>query len=255
MKKNIIKASGIISFALAFSAVTGYAANEVKSIKSVKNEFYPAHIEIAVQENNNKNTESAPAKTNLSWDKADDGSSYTAIKEVKILNNSNSSNPAPAFIRVCLVPRWTMTLDGKEIDVTNTSYISEMGSFKKEIAGNSYTMGEVTFYLDEKWSENWIYNGDGYFYCRQSVDAGESTPLLLKSVSITAEAYSNIPADVTLEVDVLADSIQTEGQDAGETNALAERWGTPEVLGIQVADNDGIPTLEEYKSGGDINGQ
>jgi hypothetical protein len=53
---------------------------------------------------------------------------------------------------------------------------------------------------------------------------------------------------LNLKVDVISDSIQTEGMDSGEVNALEQRWGTPSNLGIAAsfdAQND-VYVLKEY---------
>lgn len=262
--KNAIKisAASMLSFALVLSAVTAFAASDSKSIKSVTNDFEPAKMGIAVQEDVGRgwdnNSDPTPAENEMTWQ--EDGENYTATKKVQILNRkADVSNPAPAFIRVCIIPRWTAEIGGEEFDVTNIDGISDMNAFTKDISGNTCTIGGVTFILADDWEKNWIHGGDGYFYCRTAVEPGSSTPVLLKKVSVTAETYKiakELGAELT--VDVLADSIQTEGQDSGETSALAERWGAPEILGIQVdKDSGGSPILKEYsgsqEEGGDKN--
>lgn len=260
MKNSIkISAASIFSFALVLSAVTAFAASDSKSIKSLTNDFEPAKIGIAVQENDNDNSDPAPEKETLEWENSDDGI-YTADKSVKIFNREeNVSNPASAFIRVCIIPRWTAEIDGKEFDVTNIDGISDMNGFTEDISENTFTIGGVTFTFAEDWKNNWIRGGDGYFYCRTAVAPGEATPVLLEKVSVTADTYESAKElGAELTVDVLADSIQTEGQDSGETSALAERWGTPEKLGICVdKDGEGSLILKEYsgsqQEGGDKN--
>lgn len=258
MKKRFTIPKVCILFSgLLLVAGTALAIGYIKSVKSVKNDFKTAKINIAVQENENSNTNPAPAETTLTWSADPDGSTYTSVKKVTVYNNDNGSNSAQAFIRVCIVPHWTMqTSDNTEIDITNISGISEFGSFVKDIENNSYTMGDVTFNLAEDWADNWIYAADGYFYCRSSIAPGASTPTLLESVSVSADTYNNnILSNVNLRVDILADSIQTEGQDSREISALEERWGSPEELGITVDGSEELPVLTEYPpEGGDQNG-
>ena len=81
-------------------------------------------------------------------------------------------------------------------------------------------MGNVTFTLDSGWETHWFWNPtDGYFYYRAVVEPGKTTELLLESVSISSDTYSILETyDIQLEVDVLADSIQTKG------GALDARW-------------------------------
>jgi hypothetical protein len=97
---------------------------------------------------------------------------------------------------------------------------------------NTYTMGAVTFTLDSKWSDNWIFNPkDGYFYYKTKVAPGEETAMLLEKVSIEASTKDAMDsAGVSLQVDVIADSIQTNT----DANAIYERWGDAETLGITV---------------------
>lgn len=97
---------------------------------------------------------------------------------------------------------------------------------------NTYTMGAVTFTLDSKWSDNWIFNPkDGYFYYKTKVAPGEETAKLLEKVSIDASTKKAMDsAGVSLQVDVIADSIQTNT----DANAIYKRWGDAETLGITV---------------------
>jgi hypothetical protein len=97
---------------------------------------------------------------------------------------------------------------------------------------NTYTMGAVTFTLDSKWSDNWIFNPkDGYFYYKTKVAPGGKTEKLLEKVSIEASTKDAMDsAGVSLQVDVIADSIQTNT----DANAIYKRWGDAETLGITV---------------------
>ena len=83
-----------------------------------------------------------------------------------------------------------------------------------------YTMGDVTFTLSSDWSTSWLYNStDGYFYYKAIVEVGDTTKELLSSVSISQKTYKILEAyGISLEVDILADAIQTQG------GALDARW-------------------------------
>jgi hypothetical protein len=107
---------------------------------------------------------------------------------------------------------------------------------------NTYTMGAVTFTLDSKWSDNWIFNPkDGYFYYKTKVAPGETTAKLLEKVSIEASTKDAMDsAGVSLQVDVIADSIQTNT----DANAIYKRWGDAETLGITVGE-DGTLSLTD----------
>lgn len=203
---------------LAALAVIVYAIVNSKANKTVKNDFYPAEISIAVQENGELN-ENPQTTKKLEW--TADGENFKAKKQVKILNaDKDGENNADAYIRVCLVPHWTVTLeDGTEADIASTKEITSFGNYPTNIEGNTFTMGDVTFNLSSDWKSSWIYNStDGYFYCKNIVSIGDSTSQLLDSISMTKEAYEKISDGVNLRVDVLSDAIQTEG------GAVDARW-------------------------------
>jgi hypothetical protein len=107
---------------------------------------------------------------------------------------------------------------------------------------NTYTMGAVTFTLANDWFENWIFNPkDGYFYYKTKVAPGEETAMLLEKVSIDASTKGAMDsAGVSLQVDVIADSIQTNT----DANAIYKRWGDAEMLGITVGE-DGTLSLTD----------
>lgn len=219
MKKAVkISLAGTAAVVLVASAITAIAIAGSKANKSVKNDFYPAEINIAVQENGEAN-ENSQTSRELEWEP--DGESFKAKKQVQILNvDKDEENNADAYIRVCFVPHWTVTTaDGTEADVASTKEVTSFGDYPANIDGNTFTMGDVTFTLNSDWKSSWIYNStDGYFYCKNIVSAGDLTSPLLDSISMTKDAYEKIPDGVILRVDVLADAIQTEG------GAVDARW-------------------------------
>lgn len=217
------------------------AITQSKLIREEENHFYPAKIDIAVQENDDKN-ESPTSEKDLTWTK--NGEIATAQKAVQIKNlNQNGKNNADAYIRVCLIPRWCQTLPMEangnalaigspqpdavqtEVDVTNLMDVADFGDLKDvKIKKNTYQLGDVTFTLADDWETNWFFNPkDGYFYCRNPVAPGETTALLLKEVSISTNVLSKIEEGVHLRIDVLSDSIQTEG------GAIDARWANAGV--------------------------
>lgn len=246
IKKIITVCSALILVGL--SAFTTSATENNKTIKSATNNFYPAEIEVAVREKGG-NSENAEKNNNPTlenefvWSVSEDKKTYTAKKEVSVQNVNTISNPTSAFIRICLVPRYTANVTIADnstvaVDVTNNNGITQPGSYPEKIDGNTFSMGDVTFTLDEKWSDNFIYK-NGYFYCKNVVIAGTSTPLLLTSVSISKDKYDALAEKgISFNLDVLTDSIQTEGNDAGEVSAVATRWGDPDTLGIKVTTDD-----------------
>lgn len=219
-----------------------YAINDTKLSRHEDNLMFPAEIEIAVQENGASDTDPTAEKT-LQW-QAEDGR-YSAKKKVQIINvDQETENNADAYIRVCIIPRWTATVEGTEVDVINTaSGLSEFGSLTEiVIQDHTYIMGDVAFTLAEDWDEYWLFNPkDGYFYYRSSISPGDTTAPLLSNVSITEETWKKITKTddgttdvIELKVDILADSIQTVG------GAVETRWG---ASGIGIDPKSGELTL------------
>lgn len=228
-----------VFFALGSIVATVAAVTNNKLIKSADNAFMPTEIAIAVQENVEggssdestfaKNTSSILTAGNLEWEKSSNDDTYTAKKEVWVLNvDSEDENNTDAYIRVCILPRWTadsivVSEDNAKDVLEEKTYslsfdaLTTNSEFPAAINGAAYTIGDVTFTLDGDWASNWEYRG-GYFYCKTAIAPGDTTPILLKSVSVsqkTLEQYEGL----NLQVDILADAIQTE------SDAAKERWG------------------------------
>jgi uncharacterized protein YxeA len=215
-KKLICLAAALVTLICGIAA---FAIYEYKSLKSRENQFYPAEISNAVDENDDGNT-SATEEKNLTWQAS--GSTYTAQKEVKILNvDADDENNTDAYIRVTMIPRWVQTIDGTEVDITTIDLYTQSGELTDiNIEDNTFTLGAVSFTLTEGWDDNWIFNpGDGYFYYKDIVPEGEYTEPLLESVSITKDTYNSMEDGVSLRIDIISDSIQAEG------SAVAARWG------------------------------
>lgn len=229
------------------SGFTIFAIYNHKSIKSAENNFIPSEITNAVQENGDDNENPVSQKT-LTWT-LDGGNYYTATKEVKILNvDVAGENHTDAYIRVCMIPRWVRTVretdtsHETEIDVTNAAGYTGFGNItdiKIDENTNTYTMGDIEFKLADDWSANWIYNEkDGYFYYKKIVPPGGTTEILLENVSISKEKYERIDEDIFLRVDIISDSIQTEG------GALDARWAASGIT-IDTTDASGLLIKKE----------
>lgn len=122
-------------------------------------------------------------------------SSGSADKNVWITNPEGSLN-VPMYVRVRLVPVWRNSTG--------------------ENAGN--VDRKITYVFAG--SNKWVENGD-YYYYTEVVQPGETTEQLLDSVHVEG----GIPEGMTLEIQVIADSIQAEG------GAAQEAWGLdPETL-------------------------
>lgn len=122
-------------------------------------------------------------------------SSGSADKNVWITNPEGSLN-VPMYVRVRLVPVWRNSTG--------------------ENAGN--VDRKITYVFAE--STKWVENGD-YYYYTEVVQPGETTEQLLDSVHVDG----GIPEGMTLEIQVIADSIQAEG------GAAQEAWGVDPTTG------------------------
>lgn len=218
--------------------------------KEAKNDFIPADVTISVEENDELTKTPSPKpdkKKELKWDE-----NHQTAKKVAIYNSKSIANPADVFIRVSLVPKWFKeeTIDGtkQKIEMSMIDGIKAFGDMKniqiKTDTNAYYEMGDVRFNLAGEWtlkdgiyqSNDW-YLKDGMFYCKKAVKPGNYTPVLLESVKLSDGAYAilypeGMVARADLEVDVMADSIQTEG------GAAESRWD------VNVVKTNGELTIE-----------
>lgn len=208
-----------------------HAYNSSKRQKYAENEFDTTEIQVAVVENANDNTNPAPTPNSLTW--TEENGTCTTQKTVQIKNvDAEEENNPDAYIRVAIVPRWVTTpADSQstiastfEADVSayqstvtdgNTTSLVDYKPFGKladiSITNNTYTMGDVTFILADDWNTNWIFNPkDGYFYYKKKVAPNETTSVLLSSVSVPSSVIK-FDTNVTLQIDILTDAVQTEG--------------------------------------------
>ena len=207
------------------------AAGTKSLIKEKHNQFLPAESSLAVVENDGVNT-GYELINDLQWTKDDD--IYKANKKVEITNlDKPDENNTDAYIRVCIIPRWTVEITGSNenglgVTVDADLPVDNFGSFvglNIDESAKSYNMGPIIFNLDDNWNENWFYNSkDGYFYYKDVVHFGSSTEPLLKSVAIS-EVTKNIldSYGANLTIDILTDGIQSEG------NAIDNMWGNVEM--------------------------
>ncbi len=249
----------IIIILLIFAAVSSFVAvraSDSNIERTTSNEFDPVDIKLEVIESGlDSSTDSgSSAKTNtVSWTDSGDYKIADKPVQVKVLSNddtSSSTNTAPSYIRVALVPRFVTTvvveetdsygsvIDSSSVDVDvmagANAYSTESGGTAVElksfddinevtVSGTSFTNGDVTFNLVSDWSDNWLYC-NGYFYYKKAVDPGETTAQLLESVSISGTTYNTLDKyGLELEIDVLTDGIQTEG------GAVDARWTDVEI--------------------------
>lgn len=203
MKKLNKKKQLAIVILIAIVIIMSVVFAAVYSNKSVKNNFVPAQISVSVIENGEEvsSTNEIPLKNGF------------AEKKVQIKNSGTGSNSADEYVRVCIFPKFVNSSD-EDIEIFIPYTIPKM------VIGYNFTIGDVTFTLNNRWRESWDYNyNDGYFYYKDILSPGETTPNLLASVSINTDklnSYSDMGA--LLRVSVLVDAIQTVG------GAVEARW-------------------------------
>ena len=82
------------------------AAGTKSLIKEKHNQFLPAEISLAVVENGEENTD-YKLMNQLNWEKVDNN--YETDKKIEIANlDKADENNTDAYIRVCIIPRWTV---------------------------------------------------------------------------------------------------------------------------------------------------
>lgn len=134
-------------------------------------------------------------------------------KEVWIKNQSFQTD---AVIRVAIVPYWQ--------DETGKAWPGDVSS------------SVVQLNFAEHYSDSWMDGGDGYYYYKEVVEAGQQTEQLLSSVKI------NIPSGLedryngkTLVVDVKAEAVQPT------MAAVDEVWpNLPTTIRTMIDNMDGV---------------
>lgn len=219
-KIAIVISVGIVTCVMCFLILVG-ALNQLYRYKD--NVFNPAEVTIGIQENDKLVENSSQ---NIEWNTSSD-SNLTADKKIEIKNIDNTNeNNADAWIRVCMIPRWKS--GDNDVAIMNTDNLAQI-----VIKDNKYVLGDITFVLADNWNENWFYNDkDGYFYYKNIVPPDNVTTTLLKSVSIDKEKMSTTYNGLILQIDILADAIQADG------NAVEKRWNN-----ITVQENNATKTI------------
>lgn len=126
-------------------------------------------------------------------------------KQVRIMNSSENDKlkVVPVYIRARLVSTWK-DADGNVMAVD--------------------TEALVDYHLTK--NTGWVLGDDGYFYYTKAVYPDTCTDYLLDSVGKKKDAV--LPKDGKLEIQVLADGVQTTG------NAVNNTWGTPKSNGVSI---------------------
>lgn len=143
-----------------------------------------------------------PASVDCEVRETFDGSEKTDVT----VENTGSTG---AYIRAIMVVNWVGD-EGTE----NAGKISAT----VPVAGTDYTVS---------YGIGWALHSDGFYYYTQSVAAGQSTGVLLESCAPVGEG----PAGCHMEVEIVAEAVQSTGTDSSGTKAVLLAWGVdPEKL-------------------------
>lgn len=196
-KKTLIVVSSLVVLTLAVSIGNSFAFMSAKT-DTKTNAFVKGSPGIDIHENSS----ATPNSTN--------SVSHTT-KQVSVKNTGT----IPAYLRVMLVPSYKFT--SGTAAASGVSFTTMPQSIAS--TASSFSMGDLTLNLAANWGGKWFYVYDttdqtGYFYYKDAVPAGDTTTLLLNSVALpVGMSYGS------LQIDVIADSIQSDG------GAVGSVWG------------------------------
>ena len=114
----------------------------------------------------------------------------TEKTNVKIENTGNVSS----FVRVAIIPIW------------------------RDESGNPAPLTAEGTYTIEINTDDWIEDGNGFYYCKTDIEPSEFTPVLIESCTVNdnlSEDYNGM----TFDLQVLAQSIQSDPQ-----NIVTDVW-------------------------------
>lgn len=185
--------------ALCIGTAIGTAAFLTAKTDTVKNEFKLAEVPNEVVETFENNVKS----------------------DVKIQNTSEN---ASAYIRAAVIASWV------KVDEQGNATGEVYGSIPKECKCSGICTGECDYKMD--WVKaGWTEGADGYFYYLEPVSAGESTGILFTACQpINADSETGStpgqPTGYTLSIEILSQSIQSDGQDENGAKPVVLAWGT-----------------------------
>ena len=194
MRKKIIAVALVI--AAAALLVIGSSLAWLTSTENKVNAFLPGKVAISVQEEFQSGTEPTVGTP--------------AVKKVAVKNDTGLGSNVNAFLRVKLVPVW------RDAD-TNANRGLPVDNVQLNLASGS----------------GWFLGSDGCYYYPDPVAPGGLTAELLSSVTIQS-APSPVYDNAYLEIQVLADGIQAEGDAA---SAVAEAWPAVKVQNGTLVEN------------------
>jgi len=134
-------------------------------------------------------------------------------KQVQLAMGTGSDY-VPGVARALIVPY---------ITDANGNYIAcDLADFSLPI-DNKMDLGDVILEFASDWATNWTYGDDGYFYYNHvlyptTANGANKTSVLLTKVSLSEAALEKYGEDAQINIEVLADILQAEG------NAPSE-WG------------------------------
>lgn len=136
-----------------------------------------------------------PAKVSCEVVETFDGS----VKSNVSIQNTGDTD---AFIRVSVVANWVKT--DSENNVTSVYA-------QQPVAGTDYTLTLAT-----NANENWLKDGNGFYYHKAAVKPGKSTAVLIAACT---PIEGRAPAGYTLAVEIVASAIQASPETVAE-----EHW-------------------------------
>lgn len=161
---------------LVFAAVGVTVAYLQTQTEPLENHFTPAKVSCKVEETFEDNVKS----------------------NVTIQNTGDTD----AFIRVAVVANWVQTDENSSV----TSVYAQ-----QPVAGTDYTLTLAT-----NANENWLKDGNGFYYHKAAVKPDESTAVLIAACT---PIEGRAPAGYTLAVEIVASAIQASPETVAE-----EHW-------------------------------
>ncbi len=126
-----------------------------------------------------------------------DGSTKTNVT----VENTGST---AAYVRAIVVANW--------VGDAGTEKAGKV-YYQTPVAGADYSI---------HYGSGWIQHTDGYFYCQQAVAVGGSTGELITACTALQPAPVE---DYHLEVEIVAEAVQSAGTDHNGTKAVVLAWG------------------------------
>lgn len=207
--KRSKKQTIVISCLIAVLFITPLAVLAVLYLSELRsNNFTPAEANVQVRENQ-KPTErlSDEEATEFTWPAEPENNAYSISKQVEIYDQREKNDE---YLRVRFVPSWHDASDNVcggiagLTDLKNASCSGDKLLFKNK---NDQTV--ITLTLADHWDDHWTFDpDDGCFYYDAAITPGDISQTLLSDVTISKDVY-DLAKDYTLQIDVLADAVQT----------------------------------------------